>query len=105
MGRLLADRFGLLIEIDKHADLGAQHVRFDRRGNEVDGAKRIALGHLHFVVERRDEDDRRVLGPLALANQRGRLEAVHLRHVDVEQDDGEVVFQADIARPRVRTTP
>ena len=93
MSGLLADRLGLLIKIDEHADLRPQHVRLDRRGNEIDGAERIALGHLRFVVERRDEDDRRVLGPLSLANQGGRLEAVHFRHVDVEQDDGEVVLQ------------
>ena len=31
-----------------------------------------------------------VCAELAVADQPGRLEAVHVRHVDVEQDDGEV---------------
>ena len=34
-----------------------------------------------------------VLGALALADERGGLEAVHAGHVDVEQDDGELVVE------------
>ena len=93
MGRLLADRLRFLVEIDKHADFGPHHFRVDGRRNKVHGAERVALGHLHVVVERRDENDRRMLRPFSLANQRGRLEAVHLGHVDVEQDHGEIVFK------------
>ncbi len=93
MRRLLPDRLRLLIQIDEHADLGPQHVRLDRSGNEIHRAERIALGHLRFVVIGRDEDDRRMLGTLSLANQGGRLEAVHFRHVDVEQNDREVILQ------------
>jgi hypothetical protein len=43
-------------------------------------------------------------GPLPLADERRRLEAVHARHAHVEQDDGEVVLQ-DVAQrlaPRAR---
>ena len=60
--------------------------------------ERVALGHLHVVVERRDENDRRMLRPFSLANQGGRFEAVHLGHVDVEQDHGVVVFEKTAQR-------
>ena len=40
---------------------------------------------------------------LPLADERGRLEPVHARHVDVEQDDGEVVRRAPAAAPPRRT--
>ena len=98
MGRLLADRFRFLVKIDKHADLRPQHVRVDRRGDEIHRSERVALGDMRIIVERGDENDRRVLGPLPLANQRGRLEAIHLRHVDVEQDHGEIVLQQTAQR-------
>ena len=40
-----------------------------------------------------DENDRRLLETRPLANQRGRFKAVHVRHVDVQQNDGEVIPQ------------
>jgi hypothetical protein len=45
------------------------------------------------VVHRADEDDRRRLGARTLADERRGLEAVHARHVHVEQDDGELLLQ------------
>ena len=45
------------------------------------------------ALERRQEDDRRVPRAVALADQRGRLEPVHARHLDVHQDHGEVGVQ------------
>ena len=93
MGRLVADRLRFLIELDKHADFGPHHLGVDRRRNKVHGAERVALGNLHIVVERRDENDRRMLRTFPLANQGRRLEAVHLGHVDIEQDHGVVVFE------------
>jgi hypothetical protein len=44
-----------------------------------------------LVAECGDEDDRDVDGALALADKLCGLKAVHPRHVDVEQDDREVV--------------
>jgi hypothetical protein len=62
--------------------------------HEVDGPFGVEVG-LHQVVapEGGDEDDRRHLGLAALPYERGRLEAVHGGHPDVEQDDGEVLRQ------------
>ena len=50
------------------------------------------------VVDRADEDDRRRLGALALPDERGRFEAVHPRHVHVEQDDGEILLEQTAQR-------
>src|SRR5262249_9737960 len=82
-----------LEQLDEHLDLGAQHLGHDRREDVIDGAQLVALGGVHLVGEGGDEDDGRVGGLLAAADERGRLQAVHARHVDVEQDDGEVLFQ------------
>jgi hypothetical protein len=60
----------------------------------IDGAERIRLGHPGLVaVIGRDENDRRVRGLLAAANQRRGLEAIEPRHVHVEQDQREIVFE------------
>ena len=82
------------IQVDEDLDLGPQDLRNDRRNHEIDGAQRVPLGRADFVsVVRGDEDDRHMRGPFPAANQLGRLQAVHSRHVDVEEDDGELVLQ------------
>ena len=48
---------------------------------------------MHFVAIGGEKDDRRVGGAPALANKRRGLEAVHVRHVDVEENDGKVLVQ------------
>jgi hypothetical protein len=48
---------------------------------------------LFVLGDRGDEDDRDVLRALALLDQLRRLEAVEQRHLDVEQDDRDVVEQ------------
>ena len=45
------------------------------------------------VVDRADEDDRRRLGARPLPDHLRGLEAVHPRHVHVEQDDGEILLE------------
>ncbi len=50
------------------------------------------------VVDGGEEDDRDVPGPLPPLDVRGGLEAVHTRHLDVEQDDREVVRQQRLER-------
>ena len=77
----------------KTPDLRPQDLRDDRREDVVDRAEGIALGGVHLVAEGRDEDDRRMRRLPAAADHRGRLEAVHVRHVDVEQDHGEFLLQ------------
>ena len=58
---------------------------------------------LILLRERRQEDDRDRARALALLDHLGRLEPVHARHLDVEQDDREVVaVQQDAQRLRRR---
>ena len=91
LGRLELDLLGLLEEVDEDADLRPQHGRDDRLGEEVDRPELVALEDLALVaLEGGQEDDRGVLRAVALADQRGRLEAVQARHLDVHQDHGEV---------------
>src|SRR4051794_34060664 len=84
----------LLVEVDEHAHLRAQHVRVERLKEVVDGADRVAAEDLlALLVDGGQEDDRDVLRALALLDQLGGLESVHPRHLDVEQNHGEVVVQ------------
>ena len=66
----------------------------DRLEQEVDRADRIALEDLHVG---RSCAVRKMIGivprALAPADQVGGLEPVHARHLDVHQDDGEVVVE------------
>ena len=48
---------------------------------------------LLVVVVGRDENDRHVRGPAAVADQGRGFEPVHARHVDVEQNDREIAFE------------
>ena len=79
-------------EVGEHRDLGPQLVRVDRGEDEVDRAFGVAVGvaisSLPYAVMK-------MIGVIsdccALADERRRLEPVHDRHADVEQDDGEVL--------------
>ena len=94
VGRLPLDLLVLQEQLDEDRDLGPEHRRDDRLGQEIDGAQRVAAVDLHLgALERRQEEDRRVLRAVALADQLGRLEAVHARHMDVHQDGGIVLIQ------------
>ena len=82
------------MQLDEHGDLGAQHVGAERLEDVVDRACRVATEDVLFVLgDRGDEDDRDVFRALALLDQLRRLEAVEQRHLDVEQDDRDVVEQ------------
>src|SRR5262249_44144667 len=48
---------------------------------------------VNFIGKGGDKNDWRVLRPGALANQSGGFEAIHVRHVDVEQDHREILFE------------
>ena len=92
--RLLPELFRLLVQLDEDGDLGAEHCRAERLEDVVDRACRIAAEDVLLVLgDRGDEDDRDVLRPLALLDQRRRFEAVEHRHLDVQQDDRGIVPQ------------
>jgi hypothetical protein len=81
-------------EIAEDADLGAQHERVERLEDVVDRSGLVAAGDVLDVGRQRgQEDDRRVGRALAAADERGGLEAVHPRHLHVEQDRREVLLE------------
>jgi hypothetical protein len=81
-------------EVDEGGDLGPQDLREDRREDEVDRAARVRVDLLGLVAaEGGEEDDRRVLRLLALADQLPGLVAVHDRHASVHEDRGEALAQ------------
>ena len=101
---------GLLLQLavhaeqfDEHPHLRAQHLGHDRRGDVVDRAQGVAALGLAFVHVRRDEDDRRLGRFLVLADQAGRLQAVDVRHVHIEQDHREFLLQDVAQRLLART--
>ena len=76
---------GLAIELGEHLDLGAQHFRHDRHRNVIDRAHLVAAQPVDIAdLDRRDEDHRRLLEARMLADHGGELEAVELRHADVD---------------------
>jgi hypothetical protein len=48
---------------------------------------------VRLVVDRRQEDDRDVLGTVAPLDVRGGLEPVHAGHLHIEEDHGELVAE------------
>ncbi len=92
--RLLANVLAPPEELDEHRDLRPQHLGLDRELDVVDRPQRVAACHAGLeLAHRGHEDDRRLLGAGPPADQAGGLEAVELRHVDVEQDHRELVAQ------------
>ena len=89
----LAQLATLAVQLDQHRDLAAQDLRHHRHRHVVDRAELVALqpiqlGHVHAG----DEDDRRALEARMLVDQRRGLEAVHVRHADVEQHHRELLL-------------
>ena len=95
---------GFSKKIDKDRDLRPQNFRNNRRKNVIDRADRVTTRDVRLrVVYRADENDRRRLGAWALPNQRRRFEAVHHRHIHVEQDHREILFEQTTQRLLSRT--
>ena len=98
LGRLALDLLAHAVQLDEHLDFRAQNVRDDRGQNIVDGPQRIAPRRVHLIRIRRDEDDRRVGRLLSFADELGGFQTVHSGHVDVEENDGEVVLEHALER-------
>ena len=89
----------LPMQLEEHVGLAPQDVRLDRLVEEVDRAGLVALEHAVLVARAGgDEDDRHVARALAAAHQLGQLEAVHLRHLHVEQRQRDVVHEQQLER-------
>ncbi len=89
----------LPIEIDEDVDLRAQHFGHDRHRDVIDRAGAVAsdaidVGHEH----RGNQDDRRLPTTRMLPDHRRQLEAVELRHADVDQHHRDVGLEQMLER-------
>src|SRR3954447_24011702 len=92
--RLALQLFVLRVQLDEDGNLRAQDVRVERLEDVVDGARLVPAENMLVVLrDRRHEDDRDVPRSLALLDQRRGFEAVHDRHLNVEQDYRGVLVQ------------
>jgi len=92
--RLPAKLDALAEEIDEDADLRAQDRGVEGLEDVVDRARVVAAEHVPALLrDRGEEDDGNVSCALAPADQLGGLEAIELRHLDVHQDQGELLAQ------------
>jgi hypothetical protein len=90
---------GLPVQLDEGRDLRAQHVGVVRLEDVVDRAHRVAAEDLlALLVDGGQEDDRDARGALAALDELRRLEAVHPRHLDVEQDRRVVAVEQQAQR-------
>jgi hypothetical protein len=88
-----------VVEVEEDLDLRPQQVRVVRLEDVVDRAGLVAaVDVVALLGDRRDEDDRDVARLLAALDVLGGLEAVELGHLDVEQDERELVVQQPAQR-------
>jgi hypothetical protein len=81
----------LLVQLGLH--LGLEDLRVERFEQVVHRATGIALEHGRGLLVGGEENDRGQPRALAAAHQPGDLEAVHLGHLHVEQDQVDFVFE------------
>jgi hypothetical protein len=96
---LARDLVGFLAEIDKHRNFRDQNIGVNWLEQKIDRANLIAARHMRITgVERGQKNDRRMLRAIAPADQLSRLEAIHTRHLNIEQDHGEILAQQEFQR-------
>ena len=89
----------LAIELREDSDFGAQQLGNDRYRDVIHGASLVALEPVGIgQVDRRDEDDSRLLIARVLPDDFSELEAVQLGHAHIDQHDGDVVLEQVLQR-------
>ncbi|MNF89551.1 hypothetical protein D3C84_720810 [compost metagenome] len=86
-------------QVDEHPDLGAENLRHYRREDEVDRAG--GVGADAFRVRTGlcgDEDDGRIGRFRTAMDQGGGFDAIHFRHLHIEQDYREIALQQQAQR-------
>ena len=92
--RLIPQQCRFAVEFHEYAHLGAQNFGHERLGEIVHRAQSVSAANVLFAAaERGQKDNGRMPRALALANERGGFEAIHIGHHDVEHDHGEIVLQ------------
>ena len=81
----------LTIQIREHTDFRPQELRNDRRRNIVHRAMFVSLELIEVrQMHSGNEDDRRLLVAGVLADKFCELKSIELRHVHVDEDDGDI---------------
>ena len=89
----------LAIEIGEYPDLGPEQFRHDRHRQVIDRAHLIAAQMVNFrKMYRGDENDRDLLEPRVLSDQRCKLKAIELRHADIDEDDRNLILEKLLQR-------
>ena len=92
--RLMLDFLVLEIKLGEKPHFRFEDFRLERLGHVIDRAERIAFEDVLLVAARGgNENDRRVLRAFAFADQLGEFETVESGHLDVEQDEGDILGQ------------
>src|SRR4051812_10200571 len=90
---------GLAIEFGEDLDLRPQHLGNDRDWDVIDRPRLVAAQAVEIGnLDGRHEDDRNLLEARVVADHGGELEAIELRHRDVEQDEGDIHLQQLLKR-------
>ncbi|HEV3438103.1 MAG TPA: hypothetical protein VG122_12130 [Gemmata sp.] len=85
---------GLLEKFDESGDLGPDDDRHQRFDEIIDCTQGVSpLDREVVALESREEDDGCVPGLFPAPDQLGRLEPVQVGHLDVQQEDGELVAE------------
>lgn len=80
--------------VEQGLDLGLENLRVERFEHVVHGATGVTLEHGRFgLFIGGEENDRGQPGALAAAHQSGDFEAVHLRHLYIQQHQVDIVFK------------
>src|SRR5581483_12231685 len=86
------------VQLDEDLHLRAQHRCHYRGENVIDCAKSVSTRRLHLIGVGGDENNRCVTSIAMAADECRGLQSVHVRHVDVQQNDCERAFQHPLER-------
>ncbi|MNP34615.1 hypothetical protein D3C76_1279120 [compost metagenome] len=91
---LAAEHLALAEQVDEHRHLALHRQDIEWLVQKVHCPALVALeGVVHLAPRGTDENDRNVLGLLGATHQLGQLEAIHARHLHIENGQGEFVLQ------------
>lgn len=89
----------LVVEVEEHIGLGPQDIGLDRLLDEIDRSGFIATEAPRDARSAGgNKDDRDVTRPVVRAHDLGKFEAIHARHLDVEECEGIVMDQHELER-------
>ena len=82
------------MKLDESDNLRAKDFRYEGFRQVIDGAERIPFENMLLgLVDGRQKNNRCVLRFFTFTNQRGCFEAVDTGHIDVQNDEGEIVVK------------